>query len=154
MDISEPTKLLLRQCKLFEGFNDEQFDQAIKCLSPRHLTIADGKPLYRRGDISDKCWIIVSGRFAIHSPGLLHPNTQQHLSYEIGEVTGLQGFIDAGSPRPVTLLAEGKLEVIEIPESGIANMNQESQIRFVNNISNILLQKIMKSRFSITNPDL
>ncbi|MBF0444648.1 MAG: cyclic nucleotide-binding domain-containing protein [Magnetococcales bacterium] len=154
MDISNPIKLLLKHCKLFAGFSESQLDEAISCLIPRHLIIEDGEPLYKSGDVSDKCWVIISGKFAVHSKGLLHSKPQQHLSYEVGEVTGLQGIVDSGSHRPVTILAEGRLEVVEIHESGIAKLSKEIQIHFLNNVSTILLEKIMKSRFSLINPDL
>ena len=57
-------------------------------------------------------------------------------------MTGIQGLADPGSPRAVTMIAEDKVELIEITYNGIARMEKETQILLWENVSRLLLRKL------------
>ncbi len=143
---------LLKQSELFADLNDQQIEQVITHLQPERRLLKDGTFLYHAGDFSDRCWVIVTGEVVVQRPTLR--NRTQHMGYEVGDVTGLQGLVDPGSPRPVSLAAHGDLEVVEIHEAGIARLNQELQSIVLGNVSKLLLKKLLQSRTSISTLDL
>jgi hypothetical protein len=62
--------------------------------------------------------------------------------YHVGSVTGIQGLVAPGSPRPVTMIAEDQVELIEITQAGITRLDDKTQILLWRNISQLLLSKL------------
>lgn len=143
---------LLQKSELFSGLDAVQLEQVVAHLQPERRTLQDGTFLYHAGDFSDCCWIIVSGRVTVQRPTIRH--RVESLAYDVGDVTGLQGLVDPGSRRPVSLAADGDLEVIEIHEAGIARLDRELQARILDNVSRLLLKKLMQARTRIGTLDL
>jgi len=54
--------------------------------------------------------------------------------YNKGSVTGIQGLADPGSVRAVSMIAEDKVELIEITYEGITHLESEAQIQLWKNV--------------------
>jgi len=65
--------------------------------------------------------------------------------YHKGSVTGIQGLADPGSKRAVTMIAEDKVELVEITYESISQLDSEIQIQLWKNISRLLLRKLAMS---------
>ncbi len=131
---------VLKKSKLFVGFSQEQLEEVVEHLQPRSVTLKSGDRVYKRGNPADRCWLIQSGHLTVKRASLRTPFRK--MIYHEGSVTGIQGLADPGSPRPVTMLAEDKVELIEITHEGIARMDKETQILLWENISRLLLRKL------------
>ena len=131
---------VLKKSKLFTGFTQEQLEEAVLHLEPKQVTLKAGDRVYKRGNPSDRCWLIQSGHLTVKRASLRTPFRK--MIYHEGSVTGIQGLADPGSPRPVTMLAEDKVQLIEITHDGIAHMDKETQILLWENISRLLLRKL------------
>ena len=130
----------LKKSKLFTGFSEEQLEEVVAHLKPRSVTLKSGDRVYKRGDSSDRCWLIQSGHLTVQRASLRTPFRK--MIYHEGSVTGIQGLADPGSPRAVTMIAEDKVELIEITHDGVAKMDKETQILLWENVSRILLRKL------------
>jgi CRP-like cAMP-binding protein len=130
----------IKKSKLFSGFSEEQLEEAVAHLQPRSVTLKSGDRVYKRGDPSDHCWLIQSGDLTVKRASLRTPFRK--MIYREGSVTGIQGLADPGSPRAVTMIAEGKVELIEIGHDGITRMDKETQILLWENVSRLLLRKL------------
>jgi len=62
--------------------------------------------------------------------------------YQKGSVTGVQGLADPGSKRVVTMIADGKVNLIEITHEGTSKLDSQTQILFWKNVSRLLLRKL------------
>ncbi len=62
--------------------------------------------------------------------------------YAKGSVTSIQGLADPGSKRVVTMIAESKVELIELTHEGISHLDSETQIQLWKNVSRLLLRKL------------
>ncbi len=62
--------------------------------------------------------------------------------YNKGSVTGIQGLVSPGSARVVSMIADGKVELVEIPHEGVARLNTDTQILLWRNVSNLLMRKL------------
>ena len=73
--------------------------------------------------------------------------------YNKGSVTGIQGLADPGSERAVSMIAEDKVELVEITYEGISHLESEAQIQLWKNVSKLLLRKlaVCLSRESLDN---
>lgn len=129
-----------KRSKLFTGFSQEQLEEVVAHIQPRSVTLKSGDRVYKRGDPSDRCWLIQSGHLTVKRASLRTPFRK--MIYHEGSVTGIQGLADPGSPRAVTMIAEDKVELIEITHDGIARMDKETQILLWENVSRILLRKL------------
>jgi CRP-like cAMP-binding protein len=96
--------------------------------------------VYARGNPSDRCWLIRSGNLTVMRPSLRKPFRK--MIYHVGSVTGIQGLVDPGSPRPVTMIAEDDVELIEITQAGITSLDDKAQLLLWRNISRLLLSKL------------
>ena len=138
--MSDELVSLLADSKLFAGFGPEQLKEAVLHLQPKPITIKSGEQVYKKGTPADRCWLIQSGKLTVKRASLRSPF--RSMIYSKGSVTGIQGLADPGSKRPVTMIADGKVNLIEITHEGIAHMDQETQILLWRNISRLLLRKL------------
>ncbi len=131
---------LLKNSKLFSGFSHEQLDQVVTHLKPKTITLQSSEEVYKRGEPADRCWLIVSGNLTVRRASLRTPF--RHMIYHKGAVTGIQGLADPGSKRAVTMIAEDKVELVEITYEGISHLESEAQIQLWKNVSKLLLRKL------------
>jgi CRP-like cAMP-binding protein len=131
---------ILGKSKLFSGFSAEQLVEVILHLQPKAITLKSGERVYKRGDSSDRCWLIQSGKLTVKRPSLRSPF--RSMIYQKGSVTGIQGLADPGSKRAVSMIADGKVELIEITHEGTSHLDSETQILLWKNVSRLLLRKL------------
>jgi len=131
---------ILGKSKLFSGFSPEQLEQVISHLQPKIITLMDFEKVYKKGDTANSCWLILSGELMVKRASLRTPF--RHMIYQKGSVTGIQGLADPGSKRAVTMLADGKVELVEITNEGISHLDSDTQIRLWKNVSRLLLRKL------------
>ena len=131
---------ILKGSKLFAGFTQEQLEEVILQMQPKPVILKSAKRLYTKGDIADRCWLIVSGKLTLKRASLRTPF--RHMICHKGSVTGIQGLVDPGSRRAVGMIADGKVELIEISHEGIDNLNADTQLLFWKNVSKLLLRKL------------
>lgn len=134
----------LERSELFQGFDRNQLSQVITHLQPERISLNDHAYLYQRGDLADCCWEILSGDFVVQRLSLRKPF--RRVDYIIGTATGLQGLVEPGSRRPVSLIVDGTAEVLMIPELGISDLDSDTRIALWNNVSRILLKKLFNCR--------
>ena len=139
---------LLENSELFEGFSTQQLQWIVQNIPPIELTLKNREYLYRRGDIADRCYLIRSGKILVQRPSLRNP--YRNVNYEVGAVTGLQGLIEPEDTRPVSLLADGEVELLEIPYTSIAEMDDETRLLLCRNINKILLKKVFECRTALS----
>ena len=142
---------ILTGSKLFSGFTQNQLEEVILHMNPKPVILKSSERLYTKGDIADRCWLIVSGKLTLKRASLRSPFSRMILNK--GSVTGIQGLVDPSSTRAVGMIADGKVELIEITHEGIAHLNQDTQILLWKNVSRLLLRKlsICLSRESLDN---
>jgi len=140
MCMSDNLAKVLKKSKLFAGFSQKQLEEVVAHLQPRPVILKSGDRVYKRGDPSDRCWLIQSGHLTVKRASLRTPFRK--MVYHEGSVTGIQGLADPGSPRAVTMIAEDKVELIEITHDGIARMDKATQILLWQNISRLMLRKL------------
>jgi CRP-like cAMP-binding protein len=138
--MSEELIAILAKSELFSGFSSEQLEQVVLHLQPRTITLDSGDWVYNKGHLADRCWLIQSGNLTVKRASLRTPFRK--MLYHKGSVTGIQGIADPGSKRVVTMIAEDKVELIEITHEGIARLDQEAQIQLWKNVSRLLLRKL------------
>ncbi|MCP4288331.1 MAG: cyclic nucleotide-binding domain-containing protein [Gammaproteobacteria bacterium] len=131
---------LLEKSKLFKGFTPEQLEEVVLHLQPKAITLKDSERVYKRGDIADRCWLIESGSLTVKRASLRSPF--RTMIYQKGSVTGVQGLADPGSKRVVTMIADGKVNLIEITHEGTSKLDSQTQILFWKNVSRLLLRKL------------
>jgi len=131
---------LLRESKLFSGFSSEQLGQVLSHLQPKIITLKDSERVYKKGEPANSCWLIQSGDLTVKRASLRTPF--RHMIYQKGSVTGIQGLADPGSPRAVTMIADGKVELIEITFEGVSHLESDTQIQLWKNVSRLLLRKL------------
>ena len=130
----------LEKSELFKEFDRNQLSQVVTHLQPTPMSLKDRDYLYKRGDPAHCCWEILSGGFLVRRASLREPF--RHIDYHTGAVTGLLGLVEPGSHRPVSLIADGNVELLEIPVLGISRLDPNTKIALLNNISHILLKKL------------
>lgn len=142
---------ILGKSKLFSGFSPQQLEQVIAQMQPKTITLKSGERVYKRGDTADCCWLIHSGKLMVKRASLRSPF--RTMIYHKSSVTGIQGLADPGSERVVTMIADGKVTLIEITHEGTNRLDSETQIRLWKNVSRLLLRKlaICLSRESFNN---
>ena len=131
---------LLGKSKLFSGFSPEQLEQVLSHLQPKIITLKDSDRVYKKGEPANSCWLIQSGDLMVKRASLRTPF--RHMIYQKGSVTGIQGLADPGSKRAVTMIADGKVELIEITYEGISQLESDTQIQLWKNVSRLLLRKL------------
>lgn len=131
---------LLGKSKLFSGFSKEQLEQVLSHLKPKVITLKNNERVYKKGEPAISCWLIQSGDLIVKRASLRTPF--RHMIYQKGSVTGIQGLADPGSKRAVTMIADGKVELIEITYEGISHLESASQIQLWKNVSRLLLRKL------------
>lgn len=131
---------VLGKSKLFSGFSPEQLEQVISHLQPKTITLKDFEQLYKKGEPADSCWLIQSGNLMVKSARLRTPF--RRMVYQNGSVTGIQGLADPGSKRAVTMIADGKVKLVEITYEGISHLKKDTQNLLWKNVSRLLLRKL------------
>jgi len=131
---------LLGKSKLFSGFSQEQLEQVLSHLQPKIITLKDSDRVYKKGEPANSCWLIQSGDLTVKRASLRTPF--RHMIYQKGSVTGIQGLADPGSKRSVTMIADGKVELIELTHEGISHLERDTQIQLWKNVSRLLLRKL------------
>jgi CRP-like cAMP-binding protein len=131
---------ILGKSKLFSGFNREQLEEVVAHLKPKAVKLKSGERVYNRGDTADRCWLIQSGAMMVKRASLRTPF--RTMIYQKGSVTGIQGLADPGTKRVVTMIADGKVSLIEITHEGTSNLDTETQILLWKNVSRLLLRKL------------
>ena len=107
-------------------------------LQPKAITLSPLEQVYTVGDDADRCWLIQSGNLMVRRSSLLFPFHQ--MIYNKGSVTGIQGLVDPGSKRAVSMIAEDEVKLIEFTHEGLALMNHDAQIQFRKNVSRHLMR--------------
>ncbi len=131
---------ILKKSKMFSGFSVEQLEQVMSYLQPKLITLKNGDQVYKKGEAANSCWLIQSGKLIVKRASLRTPFRQ--MIYQQGSVTGIQGLADPGSKRAVTMIADGKVELIEITYEGISRLDSDTQILLWKNVSRLLLRKL------------
>ncbi len=131
---------LLGKSKLFSGFSPEQLEQVLSHLQPKIITLKDSERVYKKGELAVSCWLIQAGDLTVKRASLRTPF--RHMIYQKGSVTGIQGLADPGSERAVTMIADGKVELIELTYEGISHLESDTQIQLWKNLSRVLLRKL------------
>ncbi len=130
----------LAASKLFSGFTENQLEEVILHMNPKPVTLKSSDRLYTKGDIADRCWLIVSGKLTLKRASLRSPF--RRMIYNKGSVTGIQGLVDPGSERVIGMVADGKVKLIEITQEGVEHLNQDTQALLWKNVSRLLLRKL------------
>ena len=138
--MSEKLIAVLKKSKLFAGFTQKQLEEVVEHLQPRPVTLKSGDRVYKRGNPSDRCWLIQSGKLMLKRSSLRSPF--RHMIYNKGSVTGIQGLVAPGSTRAVSMIADGKVQLIEITHDGVDHLNTDTKILFWENVSKILMRKL------------
>jgi hypothetical protein len=131
---------ILESSKLFSGFSAEQLNEVINHLNPKSVTLESGTRVYKKGDTADRCWLIQSGKLMLKRSSLRSPF--RHMIYNKGSVTGIQGLVEPDSTRVVSMIADGKVELVEIPHEGIAQLKTDTQALLWRNVSKLLMRKL------------
>lgn len=139
---------LLENSELFEGFSKEQIQWVVQNIPPKEVSLKNREFVYKRGEAADRCWLIRSGKVLVQRPSLRNP--YRGVNYEMGAVTGLLGLVDPEAARPVNLLANGDVELLEIPYASISKMDIEAQLALSRNVSKILLKKLFECRTALS----
>jgi CRP-like cAMP-binding protein len=134
---------LLGKSKLFSGFSPEQLEQVLSHLQPKIITLKDSERVYKKGEPANSCWLIQSGNLMVKRASLRTPF--RRMVYQEGSVTGIQGLADPGSKRAVTMIADGKVKLVEITHEGISHLEKDTQILLWKNVSRLLLRKLAVS---------
>ena len=130
----------LKNSALFQGMNHKQIGQIVTRLNPKAIDLKNGEYLYRSGDPAVCCWVILSGRFLAQRSSPRHPF--EPVDYHVGAVTGLLGLVEPGAHRPVSLIADGPVELIEIRGDDIAQLESSTRMIICENINHILIKKL------------
>jgi len=138
----------LKKSALFKGMSPDQIQQVVTQMNPKAITLKDGEYLYRRGDQANCCWEVLSGRFLVQRANLRHPF--QPVDYHIGAVTGLLGLVEPGAHRPVSLMANGPAELVEIRGDNFAQLDISTRMIIWENISHTLIRKLFQCRAQLT----
>ena len=131
---------ILKKSRLFAGFTKEQLEQVILNLQPKIIKLKSGERVYKRGEKAVSCWLIHSGNLTVQRASLRSPFRK--MLYHEGSVTGIQGLVDPGSKRPVTMIAEDKVKLIKITHDDINKLDKKTQIQLWHNVSRLLLGKL------------
>jgi len=131
---------VLGESRLFAGFSPEQLEEVILHMNPKAVKFKTGQRIYKKGEVADSCWLIQSGKLIMKRASLRSPF--RHMIYNKGSVSGIQGLVDPGGTRAVSMIADGKVKLVEIPNAGIARMNSDTQILLWRNVSKIMLRKL------------
>ncbi len=131
---------ILGKSKLFTGFSPEQLEQVVSHMQPKAITLKSGELVYERGKAADRCWLIQSGKLTLRRLSLRTPFRQ--MVYHVGAATGIQGLVDPGSPRAVTMIAESQVELIELTRAGVTLLDKDAQLLLWENVSRLLLRKL------------
>ena len=138
--MSDNILAVLKKSKLFAGFQQSQLEEVVSHMQPKAVALKRGDRVYKKGDTSDSCWLIQSGHLTVKRASLRTPFRK--MIYHEGSVTGIQGLADPGSPRAVTMIAEDKVQLIEITNAGIERLQKETQLLLSRNISRLLLRML------------
>ena len=138
--MSKELNTILAESMLFREFSQKQIEEVIMHMQPKMITRKSWKPVYKKGDIADRCWLIESGSLMLKKASLRSPF--RHMVYARGSVTGIQGLVDPGSRRVVSMVAENKVKLVEITHEGVERLNNELQILLWKNIARILTLKL------------
>ena len=131
---------VLKKSALFKGMDRGQIQQVLTHLKPRAIDLKNREYLYRRGDPAHCCWEVVSGRFLAQRSS--SRRSFKPVDYHVGGVTGLLGLVEPGAYRPVSLIADGAVELIEIRGDNIARLDNSTRMIIWENISHILIRKL------------
>lgn len=131
---------ILEKSKLFSDFSSQQLEEVILHLNPTSVALKSRDWVYKKGDTADRCWLIRSGKLMLKRSSLRSPF--RHMIYNKGSVTGIQGLVSPGSTRVVSMIADGKVELVEIAHEGVARLNTDTQILLWRNVSNLLMRKL------------
>jgi len=134
----------LKTSALFKGMSHEQIRQVVTQLEPKTIDLKNGEYLYRSGAPADCCWEVLSGRFRARRSDLRQPF--KPVDYHVGAVTGLLGIVEPGAHRPVSLIADGPVELIEIRSDNFAQLETSTRMIIWENISHILIRKLFYCR--------
>ena len=138
--MSKDLLAVLENSKLFSGFSPEQLEEVVLHLNPKSVVLKSRDWVYKKGDTADRCWLIQSGKLMLKRSSLRSPF--RHMIYNKGSATGIQGLVSPGSTRAVSMIADGKVKLIEITHEGIAHLNTDTQILLWHNVSKLLMRKL------------
>ena len=137
---------VLAKSETFTGVSREGL--AIVATDPnvKFVSMKRGTYIYHAGEPADGFWLIVSGRILAETGHVREPF--RAVGYNLGAVTGLKGLLTPGVPRPVSMVADGDVELLWIPGGLVRTMPLVDVARVMENVAKILLDKLRKCRAS------
>ncbi|MCT0224227.1 patatin-like phospholipase domain-containing protein [Synechococcus sp. CS-1328] len=117
---------------LFGGLAPER----IMALGAQHGSQAEGTVLFRKGDVGQHAYLIISGILGLHTGDISHP-TAFFRKVVPGELVGEYGPI-CGEPRSATALALTAVEYLQLNHSQLKQLLQEEptvQSRFISSLA-------------------
>jgi CRP-like cAMP-binding protein len=127
---------------IFTGVDQKNLEKILSNQDVKHITMKKGQYIYHHGDKAEKFWIIISGEIVAQVHSLRHPF--HSLRYYPGDITGLRGIVDPGKPRPVSMITDSEVELIEIPAAVIMAMDADVWGHVMANISKMLLDRLLE----------
>jgi CRP-like cAMP-binding protein len=127
--------------EVFTGVPQENIDQLLSHPEVKRVTLSQGQYIYHHGDTSESFFIIITGEIVAQVQSLRHPFNK--VRYCPGDITGLRGIVDPGKPRPVSMIADSTVELIEIPGKVVMAMDAAVWGTIMTNISKILLERLL-----------
>ena len=144
MTVTEAETLLstVLDTEIFAGISQEEQEKILSYPEVKRITLQKGQYIYHHGDKSESFWIIVSGEIVAQVQSLRHPF--HSVRYIPGDITGLRGVVDIGKPRPVSMVADSELVLIEIPGEIIKSLDSSVYAAIMSNIARILLDRLLE----------
>lgn len=127
---------------IFAGVDKKIVTEILSNPNVKRVVLSKGQYIYHHGDISDRFWIILTGEIVAQVQSLRHPFHK--LQHSPGDVTGLMGIVDPGKPRPVSMVADGDVELVEIPGEVVLDMDSAAWGAILSNIARILLHRLLE----------
>ncbi len=126
---------------IFRGVDKEDVKRILTHEEVKRVAVAQGKYIYHHGDKAECFWIIISGELVAQVQSLRNPF--HPVRHRPGDITGLKGLIDQGQPRPISMVADSDVELIEIPGHVVMSMKPAIWGQIMINISRILLGRLL-----------
>jgi CRP-like cAMP-binding protein len=126
---------------IFNGVNQSDVENILSHPEVKQISLNRGQYIYHHGDVSEKFWIILSGEIIAQVHSLRNPF--HSVRYRPGDITGLKGIVNPGTPRPVSMVADSEVELIEIPGAVIMALDSAVWGAVMANIAKMLLDRLL-----------
>jgi CRP-like cAMP-binding protein len=133
---------LLRNVRLFESFSETDRAQLVHFMHERHFT--SGETICVRGEHGSTMMVVVEGALSAVISG------RDHRNHEVAKLTpgGIFGemFCIDPAPRPVTVVANEPVTVLEMSRDDLSRMRQEAPRAAAALISAVLCEVLRRLR--------